>query len=313
METKLGKITKEADGFKLNFQRELNHEIQTVWKAITDPEKLKIWFTDVEMEFKPGGKLTIWFRDEAKSATYGEIVSIDPPNKFVFTWEGDLATWELFPLGKQKCKLVLNYSKLSDEYAASAPAGFHTLLNRLEDMLNGSTISYPFGTEENSPEHLKLQKEYSRIIYKDFPELKRLEPIIIERTYNAPVEKVWKAITDKDQMKQWYFDLSEFKPEVGFEFQFKGQGRKGEQYIHLCKITEVIKGKKLTYSWSYEGLEGISYVSFELMAEGSQTKLKLTHKGLHSFPTNNPDFAKESFNGGWTELIGTLLKNFVEK
>jgi uncharacterized protein YndB with AHSA1/START domain len=44
------------------------------------------------------------------------------------------------------------------------------------------------------------------------------DPFVIERTYNAPIAKVWKALTDKNDMKQWYFDLSEFKPEVGFEF-----------------------------------------------------------------------------------------------
>ena len=27
-------------------------------------------------------------------------------------------------------------------------------------------------------------------------------PLVIERTYNAPAETVWKALTDKDQMKQ---------------------------------------------------------------------------------------------------------------
>ena len=36
-------------------------------------------------------------------------------------------------------------------------------------------------------------------------------PIVIEQTVNAPVSKVWQAITDKNQMKQWYFDLKEFK------------------------------------------------------------------------------------------------------
>jgi len=49
------------------------------------------------------------------------------------------------------------------------------------------------------------------------------EPLIIERSYNASVEKVWQAITDKEQMKQWYFDVSDFKPEVGFEFTFNGE------------------------------------------------------------------------------------------
>ena len=33
------------------------------------------------------------------------------------------------------------------------------------------------------------------------------EPLVIERTLNAAIEKVWQAITGKDQMKQWYFDL----------------------------------------------------------------------------------------------------------
>jgi uncharacterized protein YndB with AHSA1/START domain len=137
------------------------------------------------------------------------------------------------------------------------------------------------------------------------------EPFVIERTFNAPVEKVWKAITDKDEMKQWYFDLSAFKPEVGFEFQFSGQGHKGEQYLHLCKITDAVVNKKLRYSWKYDTFEGISYATFELFEEGSKTRLKLTHEGLETFPANNPDFAKESFAEGWTYLIGTSLPKFI--
>lgn len=138
------------------------------------------------------------------------------------------------------------------------------------------------------------------------------EPFIIERTFHAPVEKVWKAITDKDQMKQWYFDLAEFKPEVGFEFQFEG-GDEDKCYVHLCKVTEVVVGKKLTYSWRYKGYEGNSFVTFELFDEGDTTRLKLTHEGLETFPINNPSFAKANFVAGWTQLIGTSLKAFVEK
>ncbi|MGV3630351.1 MAG: SRPBCC family protein [Bacteroidota bacterium] len=138
------------------------------------------------------------------------------------------------------------------------------------------------------------------------------DPIVVERVYDTPVQRVWEALTDKAQMKQWYFDLDEFKPEPGFRFQFYGQGHKGEKYLHLCEVTEVEPLKKLTYSWAYDGYPGISYVSFELWEEAGQTHLKLTHKGLESFPAGNPDFARTSFNGGWTELIGNLLKNFLE-
>lgn len=137
------------------------------------------------------------------------------------------------------------------------------------------------------------------------------EPFVIERTFNAPVEKVWKAITDKEQMKHWYFHLAAFKPEVGFEFQFEG-GTEHNKYLHLCKITEVVPGKKLTHSWRYDGYEGNSFVTFELFPEGEKTRLKLTHAGLDTFPAN-ADFAKENFAAGWTDIIGRSLKEFLEK
>jgi uncharacterized protein YndB with AHSA1/START domain len=139
------------------------------------------------------------------------------------------------------------------------------------------------------------------------------EPFVIERTYDAPVERVWQAITDKHKMKQWYFDLADFKAEVGFEFSFTG-GTPEKQYLHLCKVTEVEPGKKLTYSWKYEGYPGESFVTFELFPEGDGTRLKLTHRGLESFPhTEDGNFARESFAAGWTQIIGKNLKEFVEK
>ena len=142
----------------------------------------------------------------------------------------------------------------------------------------------------------------------------KTEPVIKEILLNAPVSKVWKAITDKNDMKEWLFDLlTKFRPEVGFEFQFKGKGKKGQLYLHLCKITEVIPDKKLSYSWKYDKYPGNSLVTFELFEEGKKTKLRLTHEGIESFGTDNPDFARESFNEGWTYFIGTAIKEFVEK
>jgi len=112
-------------------------------------------------------------------------------------------------------------------------------------------------------------------------------------------------------MKQWYFDLAEFRPEVGFEFQFTG-GTEEHSYLHLCRITEVVPGRKLTYSWRYEGYAGNSFVTFELFAEGDKTRLKLTHAGLETFPASNPDLRRENFEAGWTQIIGTNLKNYLE-
>lgn len=146
----------------------------------------------------------------------------------------------------------------------------------------------------------------------DAQEVKKDQPIVMERVYNAPASKVWKALTDRDEMKKWYFDLAEFKPELGFEFKFTAGGE-DKPYVHLCRITEVVPGKKITYSWRYEGYAGNSVVSFGLFEEENKTRLKLTHEGLETFPASNPDLAKSNFHEGWTDILDNSLKNYLRQ
>jgi uncharacterized protein YndB with AHSA1/START domain len=137
------------------------------------------------------------------------------------------------------------------------------------------------------------------------------QPIFLERLLNAPISKVWQAITNKDEMKKWYFDLPDFKAEIGFTFQFLSGEETGTRYLHLCEVTEVIIGKKLTYSWRYEGYQGNSFVTFELFEQGDKTLLQLTHKGVDTFDPTEPDFAKNDFVQGWTHIINTALVNYL--
>lgn len=139
----------------------------------------------------------------------------------------------------------------------------------------------------------------------------KTEPVIVERTFNAPIKKVWEALTDNAKMKQWYFDLEEFKPEVGFEFRFYG-GTEENKYLHICKIIEINPLKKLTHSWRYDGYSGDSFVTYELFPEGDKTKLRLTHTGLETFPSL-PDFARTNFEMGWNHIIGKSLPEYLEK
>jgi uncharacterized protein YndB with AHSA1/START domain len=137
------------------------------------------------------------------------------------------------------------------------------------------------------------------------------EPIIVERTFDAPVGQVWTALTDVNEMRQWYFDLKEFKPQVGFEFEFIVD-HEGNSYHHLCRVTEVVPQKKIAYSWRYKGEPGDSLVTIELSPEGEKTHLKLTHSGVETFPRTSA-YARKNFEAGWTAIVGTELKQFVEQ
>ena len=136
------------------------------------------------------------------------------------------------------------------------------------------------------------------------------EPLVVERVFDAPVALVWRALTDVDDMRHWYFDLPAFEARAGFEFEFLA-GKADTKYLHRCRVTEAVPEKRLAYSWRYEGHAGDSLVTFDLFAEGKKTRVRLTHAGLETFP-RIPDFARENFLRGWTHIVGSSLKNFVE-
>lgn len=134
-------------------------------------------------------------------------------------------------------------------------------------------------------------------------------PLIIEQEFNAPIALVWRAITEPELMKKWYFDVSDFKAEVGCKFNFEG-GEEDKRYNHLCEVLEVIPLEKLKYSWKYEGYRGLSFVTFELSSIGDKTRVKLIHEGIETF--TNPDFARKNFIEGWKYLINESLKEYLE-
>ena len=137
-------------------------------------------------------------------------------------------------------------------------------------------------------------------------------PLVKEVILDAPVDRVWKAITDRDEMKQWYFDLKEFRPEPGFKFEFYG-GEEGKQFLHLCTIKEVEVNKKLVHTWTYETHpEAETLLTWDLFPEGNTTRLRLTHEGLEKLPQDS-DFAKDNFVQGWNEILDSSLKNYVEQ
>jgi uncharacterized protein YndB with AHSA1/START domain len=139
------------------------------------------------------------------------------------------------------------------------------------------------------------------------------EPIIVEETYRAPIERVWDAITSKDQMRKWFFEsINDFVPQVGFYTKFDvSSGEKN--YLHVWRVMEVVPNQRLTLEWKYGGYPGDSFVTFELSRSGEGTHLKLTHLGLDTFPRDDPAFTRDSCIQGWNYFLCQRLKEFLDE
>ena len=139
----------------------------------------------------------------------------------------------------------------------------------------------------------------------------RNQAIVVEQVFDAPVNEVWAAITELEQMKQWFFsDIPAFEPETGFQTEFLVRANE-RSFTHVWKISEVITGRKIIYEWSYREYEGEGQVTFELFDKKGQTLLVLTNEGLDSFPDTVPEFSRESCEGGWNYFIKESLKDFL--
>ena len=297
----------ETTNRELSITRVLNAPRELVWDVWTRPEHITHWWgpagfstTTNEMDLKPGGVWRFMMHGPDGRDYPNKVVFIEvkKPELLIYDHSGEDDTEDI------KFHVTVTFEKQGNKTKLT----MRSLFDSPEEL---ERVVREFGAKEGMYQTVDRLEEYlktnqpARLINGD---------IVIERTYNAPVEKVWNAITNKEEMKKWYFDIADFKAEPGFEFEFVGEGRQGEKFLHLCKVNEVIKNKKLSYSWRYDGYQGDSLVTFELFDEGNKTRVRLTHKGLESFPvTANNDFAKESFMEGWTWIIGNSLKEYVEK
>ena len=295
--------TMETAPQELVLTRVFNAPRALVWKAWTDPKHLAQWwgphhFTNprCEIDVRAGGVIRIDMRG-ANGVVYpmsGVYLEIVEPERIVFTSgaldeHGHLMFEFLNTVtfaeknGKTTFTLESRLMKSSAEakpYLSGHKAGWGQSLERLATHLSGE------GTSGAT------------------------EPLVVERTFQAPIEKVWQALTTTDAIQKWYFPIPEFKAQVGFEFQFAVE-HEGTKYDHRCQITEVVPGHKLAYTWRYEGYEGNTLVTWELFPAGNATRLVLTHTGLETLPKSSA-YARENFQKGWTFILDSGLKTYVE-
>ncbi|HZK77152.1 MAG TPA: SRPBCC domain-containing protein [Candidatus Kapabacteria bacterium] len=299
--------------------RTINAPRELVFDAFTKAEHLRKWFgphgfrITAESDPRVGGKYRITMHgtdalpEPYASEQYpmsGEYLELKPPDRIVYTsdLQGHPESWQ-----------AMIRESIGKNDTANFLSSVFTITFDDMDGKTKLTIREKFETDAIRDGYLKMKMGEGWSETLDKLEAILTGIVIVERTFNAPVDRVWEAISNNDAMKQWYFKLPEFRPEVGFEFEFEGVKPNKGIVLHKCRVTEVISGQKLAYTWQYEEYKGISTVTIELFAEGKHTKLRLTHSGLDSFIINNdPALDAHNFAAGWADIIGRSLKEFVE-
>ena len=133
-----------------------------------------------------------------------------------------------------------------------------------------------------------------------------------ETTINAPIEKVWNALTNPEMIKKYMFGttvISDWKE--GSKIVWKGEWE-GKSYEDKGKILQIEDQKKLQYS-HYSPLSGLNdnpqnyhTVTIDLARKDNETMLTLTQD-------NNPDEkTRDHSEKNWKMMLASLKKLLEE-
>ena len=137
-ETGLGTLARQGDRWTLTFTRKLAHPREKVWRAVTEPEHLAVWYPqEIVGERKAGAPLRFVTPGDGGDGFDGQMLVFDPPSVMEFTWGTDLLRIELAADGAET---VLTLTDTFDDVgkAARDAAGWHECLDLLVSDLDGT-------------------------------------------------------------------------------------------------------------------------------------------------------------------------------
>jgi uncharacterized protein YndB with AHSA1/START domain len=150
-----------------------------------------------------------------------------------------------------------------------------------------------------------------------------LDAIVTDVEIAAPPEKVFRALTDPQQLIRWWGDdvckasVWEFDARVGGKWRFEASDTTGKLVINGVsdfkaggEIVEFNPPRVLAYTWIanwHDDKSRRTLVRWELTPKGKGTLVKVTHTGLA-----DEAVARKDYSGGWPGVV-ELLKKFVEK
>lgn len=156
-----GSVERSGDDYVVRFERRLDHPIDRVWLALTQPESIEKWLAAATtFELREGGTVELrWLNNEEDTGVRATISKLDPPH--LLEWNAGeplehpaaACRWELRPDGSG-CVLTFSSTMPADEVdrrAAADPehwsppsmlAGWHMHLGYLAQALDGNPVEW---------------------------------------------------------------------------------------------------------------------------------------------------------------------------
>jgi uncharacterized protein YndB with AHSA1/START domain len=100
--------------------------------------------------------------------------------------------------------------------------------------------------------------------------------VVVTRTFDAPVEEVWKAWSDPEYVKRWWGPAGFTSPSAEMDFRVGGAS------LVCMRAPEEYGGQDMYHTWTYTRIdpqERIEFVSNFADEDGGRTEMTVTEYG----------------------------------
>jgi uncharacterized protein YndB with AHSA1/START domain len=276
-----------------------------VFRALTDEKALTEWFPNqARLEARVGGQVEFKFEKadgDVDHVVVGKILEIIPDKKLSFSWKNTtdpdfpdtVVTWTLAGVdGKTRVELTHTGFEKGSRWLDLHYGGWSYFAGRLAEYCKNGHVE-------------------SRAMYKELSSNEIKKTIVVD----APPQAVFKALTDEQELTQWFPNQAKMEARVGGSVEFRFIRPDGENHMLYGRVLEMIPDKKLSYTWNFAHRDQVQETvtwTLEPVDGGSKTKVTLVHAGFQK-PSQKDIESGYTYESGWAYFIGRLEELFKKK
>ena len=133
------------------------------------------------------------------------------------------------------------------------------------------------------------------------------DQIVICAQINVPRDRVWRALTEEEQIAEWWGGYVSLDARLGGRLTERWTDAGGREAVTSGEVIRLTAPRTLELTWADDDWDESTSVLFRLEEAASTTRLTLEHWGWEAFPSSLREELIRAHASGWSRHVANLV------
>lgn len=139
------------------------------------------------------------------------------------------------------------------------------------------------------------------------------ETVEVSIKIRATSAEIWNALTDTDELEEWWSEDVVLEPKVGGKFHEEWEDDEGDAQLASGKVLAVKAKSEIRFSWREKNWPKDVFTECLIVIQDDkkERQVSITHSGWEKLPENKRAQLMKDFKVGWTYHLKEL-KSYLD-